>query len=181
MIELLLTYKYLILIPLAAIEGPIVTVAAGFLVTMDIFNPFLVYVVMVIGDIVGDAVIYYIGYSGKKLLGFFKISEEKLEKAKVYFRDNHKKAMITSKLLHGIGFAGLIAAGASHVPYRRYFMTCALISVIQSLIMLVIGMLFGNAYVIIGKYLNYYVAVASLIILTILLFVGIRKYKMNIK
>lgn len=65
MIQLLLTYKYIILIPLSIIEGPIVTVICGFLVTLKFFNPFLVYVVMVLGDIVGDGLIYYMGYSGK--------------------------------------------------------------------------------------------------------------------
>jgi len=181
MIELLLTYKYIILIPLAIIEGPIVAVVCGFLVTLKIFNPFLVYIVLVVGDIVGDGGIYYIGYSGKRFLHYFKITEEKLEKAKIYFQENHKKAIVMSKLAHGIGFTGLIAAGASHVPYKRYFKTCALISIVQSFIMLMIGILFGHAYVQIGKYLNYYAAGTSVIVLVVLLFVFIRKYKVNVK
>lgn len=181
MIELLLTYKYIILIPLAVIEGPITSVIAGFLVTLKIFNPLLVYVVMVLGDIVADVGLYYIGYSGKKFLRYFKISEEKLEKAKKYFHENHKKAIIMSKLAHGVGFTGLIAAGASHLPYRRYLKMCILISFVQSFIMLVIGIFFGHAYVAIGKYLNYYAAFVSLIVFVILLFVFIRKYKMSIR
>lgn len=181
MIPLLLTYKYIILIPLSIIEGPIVTVICGFLVTLKVFNPFLVYIVMVLGDIVGDGGIYYIGYSGKRFLKYFKITEEKLEKAKIYFRDNHKKAITMSKLVHGIGFTGLVAAGASHVPYKKYFKTCAIISVIQSFIMLMLGILFGHAYVIIGKYLNYYAALVSVIALVVLLFTLIQKYKMGTK
>ena len=37
---------------------------------------------MVIGDVVGDGIIYYVGHSGKKFLHYFKISEEKIEKVK---------------------------------------------------------------------------------------------------
>lgn len=181
MIELLLTYKYIILMPLAIIEGPIVAVVCGFLVTLKIFNPLLVYIVLVIGDIVGDAGIYYIGYSGKRFLKYFKITEEKLEKAKTYFHENHKKAIVMSKLVHGIGFTGLIAAGASHVLYKRYFKTCMLISVVQSAVMILVGVLFGHAYVQIGKYLNYYAAIVSIIVLIVLLFVFIRKYKVNVR
>lgn len=181
MIELLLTYKYIILMPLAIIEGPIVAVICGFLVTLKVFNPFWIYIILVIGDIVGDAGIYYIGYSGKRFLKYFKITDEKMEKAKTYFHENHKKAILMSKLIHGIGFTGLIAAGASHVPYKRYFKTCALISVVQSAVMILIGVLFGHAYVQIGKYLNYYAAIVSVIVLVILLFVFIRKYKMGTK
>jgi membrane protein DedA with SNARE-associated domain len=181
MIQLLLTYRYIILIPLAIIEGPIVTVVCGFLVTLKVFNPLAVYAVMVLGDIVGDAGIYYIGYSGKRFLKYFRITEEKLEKAKTYFHENHKKAIAMSKLIHGIGFTGLVAAGASHVPYKKYFKTCAIISIIQSFVMLILGILFGHAYVVIGKYLNYYAAFVSVLALIILVIVFLRKYKFNIR
>ena len=181
MIHLLLTYRYLILIPLAIIEGPIVTVVCGFLVTLKVFNPLLVYVIMVLGDIVGDAGIYYIGYSGKRFLKYFRVTEEKLEKAKKYFEGNHKKAIAMSKLVHGIGFTGLVAAGTIHVPYKRYFKTCAMISVIQSFIMLVLGILFGHAYEQIGKYLNYYAAIVSVFTLIFLVILFLRKYKFNIR
>ncbi len=181
MIELLLTYKYIILIPLSIIEGPIVTVVCGFLVTMKVFNPIFVYVIMVLGDIVGDGTIYYIGYSGKRFLKYFKVTDEKLETAKNYFHENHKKAIMMSKLVHGIGFTGLLAAGALHVPYKRYFKTCALISIVQSFVMLLLGIFFGHAYVVIGKYLNYYAAIVSVAFLLFLVIVLIKKYKINIR
>ena len=181
MLQLLLTYKYIILIPLAIIEGPIVTVVCGFLVTLKIFNPIAVYIIMVLGDIVGDGMIYYISYSGKRFLKYFKVTEERLEQAKKYFHENHKKAIAMSKLVHGIGFVGLVAAGASHVPYKRYFKTCALISSIQSLVMLTLGILFGHAYTVIGKYLNYYAAFISVVVLIGLVIVFMKKYKFNIR
>jgi membrane-associated protein len=178
-IQLLLTYKYAILMPLAIIEGPIIAVICGFLVTLGVMNPLLVYIILVFGDIVGDGIIYYLGYSGKRFLKYFKVTEEKLEKAKTFFHENHKKAIVMSKLMHGIGFTGLVAAGASHVPYKRYFKTCTLISLIQSAVMITIGVLFGHAYVQIGKYLDYYAASVSVIVLAIILFVVFKKYKIN--
>ncbi|OGI95362.1 hypothetical protein A2917_02235 [Candidatus Nomurabacteria bacterium RIFCSPLOWO2_01_FULL_42_17] len=181
MIEILLTYKYALIIPLAIIEGPIIAVVCGFLVTLKVFNIFLVYLVIVLGDIVGDGIFYYIGHSGKRLLRYFKVTEEKMEKIRNYFHHNHIKAIVMSKLVHGVGFTGLITAGASHVPYRRYLKTCVIISIVQSALMLVIGILFGNTYVVIGKYLNYYAAGASVIVLLILLVVFIRKYKVGTK
>jgi len=99
----------------------------------------------------------------------------------LYFRENHKKAIIMSKLVHGLGFTGLIAAGASHVPYTRYFKTCALISIIQSFVLLLIGIFFGHAYVVIGKYLNYYAAGVSVVVLVVLLFVFIKKYEVIVR
>ncbi|MFH1200863.1 MAG: VTT domain-containing protein [bacterium] len=180
MLELLLTYKYFILIPLAVIEGPIVSVIAGFLVTLGFFNPLTVYAVMVLGDIIGDGIFYYIGYSGKNLFRYFKINEEKVEKAKVYFEKNHQKAIAGSKIMWGIGTAGLIAAGALHVPYKRYFKTCALYSLAQSFVMITLGIFFGQAYEIIGKYFDYYAAIASILVLVVLLFfIFMKKFKKN--
>lgn len=166
---------------MAVIEGPIVAVVCGFLITLKILNPLLVYIILVIGDVVGDGIIYYVGYSGKRFLHYFKINEEKLERAKTYFHENHKKAIITSKLVHGIGFTGLLAAGASHVPYKRYFKTCTFISVVQSAVMMMVGVLFGHAYVQIGKYLDYYAATVSVAVLVILLFILIKRYKLGTK
>jgi membrane protein DedA with SNARE-associated domain len=180
MIQLLMTYKYIILIPLSVIEGPIVTIVCGFLVTTGVFNPLFVYLVMVIGDIAGDAGIYFIGYKGKRLLKYVRVTDEKLERSKQYFADNRKKALFASKLAHGVGFTGLIAAGASHLPYKKYFITCGIISVVQSAVMLIIGILFGHAYVQIGKYLNYYAAIVSITVLFIVVFIFIRKYKNNL-
>ena len=179
-IQLLLTYKYFILIPLAIIEGPIVSVIAGFLATFGFFNLLVVYAVMVSGDIIGDGIFYYIGYSGKNLFRYFKINEEKIEKAKVYFENNHRKAIAGSKIMWGIGTAGLIAAGALRVPYQRYFKTCALYSLAQSFIMMLLGIFFGQAYGIIGKYFDYYAAVISILVLVVLLFfVFMKKYRKN--
>lgn len=182
MIELILTYKYLILTPLAIIEGPIISVIAGFLTTLNVFNPLFVFLVMVAGDIIGDAIYYYIGYSGKNLFKYFKINEKKIEKAKLYFEKNHKKAIAGSKILWGIGTAGLVTAGALHIPYKKYFKTCALYSLGQSFIMITIGILFGQAYLTIEKYFNYYAAVVSIVTLSLIIFfIFTKKYQRNIK
>lgn len=180
MIELLLTYKYLIIIPLAIVEGPITMIVCGFLVTLGILNPLLVYLIMVLGDIIGDMVQYYIGYFGKGLLPYFKITEEKLEKGRKYFNENHTKAIIMSKVVYGIGFTGLIVGGALRIPYGRYFKTCMLVSAVQYAIIFIIGIFFGHAYIIIEKYLNYYAAISSIAVLIVLLFIFIRNYKKRI-
>ena len=51
----LLVYKYFILFPVMVIEGPIITIIAGFLSSLELLNPFLVYVVVVIADLTGSS------------------------------------------------------------------------------------------------------------------------------
>ena len=78
-----------------------------------------------------------------------------MEKAKIYFENNHKKAIAGSKIMWGVGTAGLVAAGALHTPYKRYFQTCAMYSLAQSFIMIMLGIFFGQSYLVIGKYFDY--------------------------
>ena len=180
-IQYILLYKYIIIFPLAIIEGPFLTVICGFLAAGGFLNAWIVLPIVIVGDIVGDAILYFAGRTGKWALRLFRVNEKNLEDAKKYFHENHKKAIMMSKLIHGLGFTGLVAAGASHVPYKRYFKTCAIISVIQTFVMLILGIFFGHAYTQIGKYLNYYAAIVSVLVLVILLFVFIRKYKFGTK
>jgi membrane protein DedA with SNARE-associated domain len=175
-IQYILLYKYFIIIPFAIIEGPFLTVICGFLVAGRLLNPWITFPILVAGDIIGDGTIYWIGRTGRGAVKFFRVKEESLEDAKKYFRENHKKALITSKLVHGLGFTGLLAAGAVRVPYRRYFLTCATITVIQSSILLALGIVFASAYMQIGKYLNDYAAIVSALAVIIIGWLIFRHY-----
>lgn len=180
----MLTYKYFILVPLSIIEGPITSVVAGFLSTHGIFNLLVVFPIMVLGDMVGDSIFYFLGRSGSGILARhghrIGATPERLAEARVYFGNNHHKALIFSKLIHGIGLSGLIVAGSLKIPYGRYLKTCTFIAMGQSLIFLTLGVFFGHAYNLIGKYLNYYAAGASVLVLfgiIVLLFKNYKKKK----
>jgi len=175
-IQYILLYKYIIIFPLAIIEGPFLTVICGFLAAGGFLNAWIVLPIVIIGDIVGDSILYWAGRTGKWAFRLFRVKEKNLEDAKKYFRENHKKALITSKLIHGLGFTGLLAAGAVRVSYRRYFLTCAAVSIIQSAILLVLGIVFAGAYLQVGKYLNYYAATVSAIFVLIVAWLIFRHY-----
>lgn len=183
-ITLLLTYKYLILVPIAIAEGPIASVIAGFLVTLGFLNIFLVYVIIVLGDIIGDTAFYYLGYGGKTILNkygsFLGITQERLEQAKRYFETKHQKAIILSKIIHGVGIAGLVTAGILRIPYRRYIKSCITVTIPQSAVLVLTGVLFGHAYLQIGKYLDYFAATISVVALAIVAFLFYRYGKFPI-
>lgn len=181
-VALLETYGYFILFPLAILEGPIITVAAGFLVTLGILNPFIVYGVVMAGDIVGDSFCYATGrWGGKHLLNKFGpkigITEAKISEAKTYFSTKQLRAVAMSKLVHGIGFTGLIVAGSLHVPYPKFIRTCAVISVGQVFVFLFIGLFFGRLYNVLSEYLDYYAAGASVVVIVIIIFIIYRKLR----
>lgn len=65
-ISLLTAYKYFFLFPIVVVEGPIITVIAGFLSSLGYLNIIIAYLVVVAGDIVGDSAYYAIGFYGRK-------------------------------------------------------------------------------------------------------------------
>jgi membrane protein DedA with SNARE-associated domain len=180
-IALLATYKYLVLVPLSIAEGPITTVIAGFLVTLGLLDIGLVFLIIILGDIIGDTIAYSFGrFGGRALLNRYGyrigITAPRVEQAKKYFDTNHKKALVMSKLIHGIGTAGLFAAGSLKIPYGRFIGTCFLISLVQSVILLVLGIFFGHAYEQIGQYFDYFAAGGSVIVLALIAFFVSKKF-----
>ncbi len=176
---LLTKYGYFILFPLAIVEGPIITIIAGFLTSLGLMNVFIVYAVVMAGDIVGDTGVYMIGRSGGAFFSrYFKKHSDKLEKAKKYFETNQNRAIVLSKLIHGIGVTGLFAAGSLRIPYKRYITLCFLTTTAQSLVLLTVGVLFGSAYVQLSKYLNYFSTMTIIAGLIIIFIVAIKKLKL---
>jgi membrane protein DedA with SNARE-associated domain len=158
--ELLIQYQYLILFPLAIVEGPIITVIAGFLITTGVMNPIIAFPVIVIGDMLSDAFWYFLGRFGRNwglmwiLERWAGVTKEKLELARQKFINHRYKMMTTAKLTWGLGTAGLTAAGLVRTPYLLFATTCAVVSAAQAAIFLLIGILFGKAYTQIAVYLD---------------------------
>jgi len=65
-LALLIEYKYFILFPLAAIEGPIVSLAAGFLIHTGHLSFIPTYLIFILGDVIPDCLYYYLGKFGDK-------------------------------------------------------------------------------------------------------------------
>lgn len=173
---LLSEYKYLILFPLAIVEGPILAVIAGFLCTSGFLNPLIVYPIIILGDITGDSLCYMFGRWGvpgfmKKIIKGFGLNSENVERVRAYFDSNPNKTISLSKITLGIGFAGIYLAGNSRIPFHRFIRICLITSAVQYIIYISIGLLFGNAYKQISHYLDFFAACMLVIALaTILLF-----------
>lgn len=180
-IVLLQNYGYFAMLPLAVIEGPILSVIGGFFVTLGIFNPFAVYVIVVVGDIIGDSICYVAGrFGGAPFIRAwgprFGATPERVAVIGARFSDKPIQTVVASKLIHGIGFTGLVTAGIVHVPYLRFISTCAVITLGQAAFFLVIGLLFGQAYKAIGAALDYGAAIGVAAVFLVVLIYGVRRY-----
>ena len=168
-ITLLSHYGYILLFPIAIIEGPIVTVIAAFLASQGYMNLLGIYAVVIAADIAGDFLFYALGRWNmpfiKKHGHYLGVTEQKIKKAEEYYLKHHHKSIIISKTIHGLGVVGLVAAGALKVPYPRFFRIALAVSLVQSAIFVLIGFFLGHAYSTIGKYLGYFATVTTCIII----------------
>ncbi len=189
-IYLLSHYKYLILFPLAIVEGPIIAVIAGFLCNSGFMNPFIVYPVIIAGDIIGDSACYAFGRLGvpkfiKKIARWFGVNDKSINRIRTLFNSNPNKIIALSKIVLGIGVAGIYLAGNSRVLFSKFFIICLVVSAVQYVFYLGLGLTFGNAYLHINRYLNNFasfnIIAAAAIILIILIRYLLKKYENTIR
>jgi membrane-associated protein len=171
-IYLLAHYKYILLLPLAIVEGPVIAVIAGLLCTDGYLEPLPAYIIIVCGDITGDSLCYWLGRQGipnflKRSAVFLGLEEDKIKRARDLFTTNPIRAISLSKIVLGIGVAGIYMAGHTKIPYPKFLRICLATSMVQYVFYLGVGLLFGSAY----RQINHYLSVFASI--TIILFVGV--------
>ena len=66
--SLILTYSYWIILPLSIIEGPVVILFASFLASTGLLDISVVYLLGLLGDIIGDELHYLLGRFGGRTL-----------------------------------------------------------------------------------------------------------------
>jgi membrane protein DedA with SNARE-associated domain len=164
----LLTYRYSLVIPIVAIEGPIATVITGALAAFGYFNLWFAFLLVVIGEVLGDLLYYALGRWGRsgflnRFGKFFGVDQTHVDEMKNHFDKHSGKTFFMGKVLHGIGVVVLVAAGAAEVPIPEFIWYNFLATLPKSLLLLLLGFYFAQAYAKIGDYLSI-VAIAIIIL-----------------
>ena len=190
LILVILKDKYLIIFPLAAFEGPIVGLAVGFMASLGYLSVPGAYAVILLGDFVPDTIFYYIGSHGHKrdlVRKYGKkigLTEVRFDVIKKIWHNHGFKTMFVSKFAFGLTPAFLIGAGATGMPYKKYFSYCVPITLFTQAVLLGLGYYLGNSYELILKYLKGFeliiAVVAVLIIVAYQLFTRFMKKELEI-
>ncbi len=174
-------YGYIPLLLFSIIEGPIVTVIAGFLSSTNHYSFLIAYCVVVTGDLLGDSIIYTMGrhYSKGNIpfwLRWVGVTKDRVEIVSKNFDEHPKKIFFTGKITHGGGFAVLFGAGVVKFPFIRFLFYNFLFTIVKSGILIVIGFYFGKAYIHIQHYIDYVaVSVGIIFILFYITFLYLTK------
>jgi membrane protein DedA with SNARE-associated domain len=159
-------YGLWLLIPLAILEGPIVTVLAAWFAHANGGSLTLVYTICLIGDLLGDTLIYGLGRSGPEMLPqswqrLMRIDATRRDKLTDHFAAKGGRTLLIGKLTHSAGFAVLLAAGAARMSLGPFWFYNLLGSIPKTLGFVLLGVLLGNAL----PQIDRYIAHGSLILL----------------
>ena len=170
-LALFMTVKYPLIFAGALFEGPVLMTAAGFFYKLGYIPLISVYCTLLLGDLAGDVVWYYIGYHGahrfiKRFGKFFGVTEESVEKLKFLFKKHDSKIIFINKITMGFGFtlATLMAAGMSKVSLKKFIWLNFLGGLLWTGFLMMLGYVFGNIYMQISESLRVGSIVAYLVV-----------------
>lgn len=158
-VQLLQNWGLLLLLPLAIIEGPIVTVLAGWIVRLGMWPFGWVLVTCVIADLTGDMILYGLGRGGAQHLPQRWRSRLGLDDARIatlatHFNRRGGRTLILTKLTHSLGLAVLPAAGAAQMPIGSFLFWNFLGTLLKSLALLSLGYFLGQAHASINTWIG---------------------------
>lgn len=180
-VALLVVYKYWAIFPIAVIEGPIIAILSGFLTSSGLVNGYLVYLLLVLGDFVGDTIYYSVGRFGghpflKKWGKFFGVNDERLVKLEDVFKNHSGKLLLFGKT-QAVGGAILAAAGIIKMSYWRFIWISMAGTLVKSFVLFEVGYYFGQAYSNIENLLNKIFVISALILIAIIILYLIHRRK----
>jgi membrane protein DedA with SNARE-associated domain len=151
-------------------EGPTVTAAATFAATLGFFNPFIVFILSILGDVIPDVIFYLIGYWGrlrlvKKFGHRFGLTEKRIEGIEEAMHKHGGKTVAVLKYTPVVAAPGLMLVGAMRMNWWKYLWFVFIVTLQKTLMFMLIGYFFGRAYNI-GKYIKYG-ALAPLVIIVL--------------
>ncbi len=179
--DLLLNYRYVVLVPFSIIEGPTVSVISGVFIKLGYFNLILAYVVLVVGDIISDVGHYYIGHWGNRLIIQKYVSQlgligKNLTAITHLWKTHPAKMMFLSKLAYGISGTLVVSSSLAHMSLKRFLRYTIPISLFQHVLFLAVGYGLGYSYELASGYIAYAgIGIAVIAVLFVLTYIGIAK------
>lgn len=180
-IALIAKYKYLIIFPIAVLEGPLISIIAGFLTYAGYLNAYFAFLLLVLADLVGDSFYYSIGRFGRtgfihKYGRYIGINEERVKNLEEQFTHHHWKIIAIGKT-QAIGSLILVAAGLANAPYKKFLQYNLLATIPKTALFILVGYFFGHGYQEITAFSNSFGLASIVLSLALIVFyVAFRLY-----
>lgn len=150
--QLIVEYRWWILIPLTFLEGPIVAFVAGTLASLGYFNVYLLFAIFFARDVSVDLGCYLLGRFAwrtafvRRFLTRVGVTQEEIDDIRPLWANNPGKTMFFSKLSYGVAAGLIVVAGVVEMPLKKFMAWGAVIAVLHYGVLLVLGYYFGGAF-----------------------------------
>jgi membrane-associated protein len=158
---LIIKYRYPILFPIAAFEGPVTSLIAGFLIRLGYLSIIPTFTILFFGDAIPDTICYYLGRYGSKANLIEKyghklnVTPSNFQLIENLWKNHPKKTMFFSKLAYGLSTAFLISAGLAKMPFRRFIAYTISMTFFQYGTLMITGYYLGRTYEAASQYVHY--------------------------
>lgn len=170
---------YGVIVVASFFEGPVLALLCGLILRMGILAIIPTYVALMLGDLIGDMVWYWIGRRFghrfvKRYGRYFDVDEAGVAAVEKIYHRHSSLILMLSKLTMGFGFAivTLVTAGMVKIPFRRYVALNLIGQIVWTAAIMAIGFFLGHLYV---TFDNIFARV-SIVSLTIIAIIGIFRY-----
>ena len=157
-LQLIQSHGLWLLAPFAIIEGPIVTVIAAYLARMGYMDVYAIYVVCVLGDLVGDAMYYGIGRLGPAFLPERWLARMGMSQARQlalgdHFAQKGGRTLLFGKWTHSTGLPIMLASGIARMNFAAYMGYNLIGTLPKTALFVALGYFIGHAYASIDTYI----------------------------
>jgi membrane-associated protein len=139
-----------LILPLAVVEGPIVSIVAGFLSARGYFDWYLALFLLVCGDLIGDLAYYVAGRTSARPLGVLGrclgLRSAPSPDLQSKLASNATTMLFIGKWTHSLGFAVLIGSGMLRLPLPRFMLINLVATLPKSAVLFGVGF-FGSRYI----------------------------------
>jgi membrane-associated protein len=152
-------YKYYALTAGALVEGPILSLVAGYLVRIGYFSLLPVILILLAGDCISDTVYFHIVRKGqaekyiKKYGGKFKFISENYESIDRLWQNHGMLTMFLAKFAYGLTVPLIVSAALSKISYRRFMAFVWPSTLFRYAVYLAVGYLLAPSYQEAEKYI----------------------------
>ena len=173
MLNFIQIHGYFLIFLIMIIGGSAATIVAAFSASLGYLNIFLVILLSFFAELAEGALFYSLGYFGRGRLiwkygSFLRIRIRSLYKLETHFQNYLGKTLFFMKMTPFLSIPGLILAGVSHVPIKKYAFWSLVFAFSRSIFFSAFGFFLG---VVANKFLKEKSFVNYLFILILIIFI----------
>lgn len=181
--DLISNNGYWILFPMMIIEGPVATIIAALLAALGAFNVFVVLGLSILGDMIGDVILYYFGYRWgmafvDKIGKYMGITAWLVEKLKKYYVNHSGKIVFVAKSTTGMAWAAMVVSGIVKMNFKKFLRYSFLGGVVWSTFLVSMGYFYGYLWREISQYIKWIGwVIGGLLVISFILLNLYKKYR----